>query len=249
MFRIVEAFQDDHLWFDHLDEVVGLGALQLQYQGFWSSISQCKRNISNRLTYHIVAVLVANQVLQITVPFVVHRSQDTHDLLSLLQVAKLDAGLDNIAGEFVLGIVDEIRSDERDDPVSVLLPAVLDDMLCDIIAILIADEVLRAPVKLLQNCRSCRLNAMFQHALYDTTAIRVLRKLVHLPRKGVDDELNMLGWYAFDCFLHHMVPVLILDASHDLFVFLQLSNQRRLLVRQDMFKRLELIVSWYFPTR
>lgn len=210
----------------------------IRVSGAVSAVTRAKRAMSTRLTNHIVAVLVANQVLQVALAFVVHRSQDSHDFLSLLQISKLDAGLDHIAGELVLRIIDEVRGDEGDDSVSVLLSAVLDDMLCDVVAILVADEVLRASVKLLQDCRSCRLHAMFQHALDDPTAIRMPRELVHLARESVDDELNMLGWYAFDCFLHHVVPVLILDASHDLFVLLQLSNQRRLLVRQDMFKGL-----------
>lgn len=111
--------------------------------------SALKRGLG--LTDDIIAILVTNEVLQIAVPFVVHGSQDIHNLLPLLRVAKLDARLNHIAGELVLRVVDEIRRDQRDDPIAVLLSAMLDDMLSDIVAVLIANEVLSAAVQFLQN--------------------------------------------------------------------------------------------------
>lgn len=65
---------------------------------------------------------------------------------------------------------------------------------------------------------------MFQHALYDPTAVCMLGELVHLASESVDDELNMLRWNPLNGLLHDMVPILVLDASHDLFVFLELSD-------------------------
>lgn len=163
--------------------------------------------------------------MQIAVPFIIHRGQDIHDLLSLFQVAKLDTRLDYVTGEFVLRVVDEVGRDERDDPVSILLSAMLDDMLCDVVAILIADEVLCATVELLKNCRPSRLDTMFQHALDDPTAIRMLRKLVDLAGKSIDDELYMLCRYTLNCLLYDMIPILIFDASHDLLVLLELADE------------------------
>lgn len=101
----------------------------------------------------------------------------------------------------------------------------LDDMLCDIVAVLITYEILCATMELLQDRGSGGLDTVFQHALYDPAAICMLRKLVDLPGERVDNKLNMLGWYALYGLLHDVVSVLILDASHDLLILLELSNK------------------------
>ena len=75
-------------------------------------------------------------------------------------------------------------------------------------------------MKLLKDRRSSRLDTVFQHSLDDPTAIGMLRELTYLPCESVDDKLNMFGGYPFNSFLHDMITILILDASHDLFVFL-----------------------------
>ena len=75
-------------------------------------------------------------------------------------------------------------------------------------------------MQLLEDGRSGRLNAVFQHSLDDPTAIGMFRELTNLPSKSVDDKLDVFGGYPFDGFLHDVVPVLILHASHNLFVFL-----------------------------
>lgn len=73
-----------------------------------------KKNTALRklaLTNHIVAVLIAYQVLQVTVPFIIHRGQDVDNLLPLLGVPKLDTRLNHVTGELVLRVIDDVRCD------------------------------------------------------------------------------------------------------------------------------------------
>jgi hypothetical protein len=59
-----------------------------------------------------------------------------------------------------------------------------------------------------------------------------------LARKGVDDELYVLGGYPFNSFLDHVIAILILDAFQH--VVLKLFDQLRLLVCKDVFKSLDM---------
>lgn len=61
-------------------------------------------------------------------------------------------------------------------------------------------------------CYLGRLFTVFEHALYDSTSIRVGCQALNLAGECVQDELDMLGGYSFDGFLDYMVSVLIFDA-------------------------------------
>lgn len=39
LFTVVEALQDDELWFDHLNKVVEFGTFQLGDEGFYDGVS------------------------------------------------------------------------------------------------------------------------------------------------------------------------------------------------------------------
>lgn len=133
----------------------------------WMSVSispsaqhGAQRRTCGKLTDHVVAVLVADQVLQIVVAFLIHRTQDIDNLLSLLRIPELDTCLNHIASEFVLGVVDDVRCDQRDDPGSVFVAPMFDDVLGNVVAVLITDEMLGASMKFLKDGRSRRLHAM-----------------------------------------------------------------------------------------
>ena len=109
-------------------------------------------------------------------------------------------------------------------------------MLCHIIAVLIDDQGRSACVKFVQHGGPGGFFAVFQHALNDSTTIRMHGQAVHLAGKCVDDELNMHRRNPLDGFLYDMIAVLIFDAfEHMLFEF---SNQLRLLIGQNMLKSL-----------
>ena len=80
------------------------------------------------------------------------------------------------------------------------------------------------------------LLAIFQHALYDPTAILVGRQFLNVTSEGVDDELDMFSGYSLESFLNHMVSILILDALEN--AVLKFPNQLRLLVGQNVFQSL-----------
>ena len=209
LFAVGVSLEDNHLGLDLLHKIIQ--GLPFKYK---------EQSLDD-----IVAVLIPYQILQIAVPLLIHRRQDADDSLLLLKASEFDACLHHITGEFMLRIIDDIRRHQRDDPSPVFLTPVLNDVLSDIVAVLVTDEVLRAAVELLQNGRSSRLDAVLQHALYDSTAVGMFRKLMHLACKCIDNELDVLGRNPFNGLLHHMVAILILDAFHDLFVLLELSDQ------------------------
>lgn len=92
-------------------------------------------------TDHVIAVLVTYQILQVTVSFLIHSSQYFEDLVSLPCSPKPDASLDHITCEFVLGVDDDSRDDQRNDGNAILFAAVFNDMLRYIIAILVRDQL------------------------------------------------------------------------------------------------------------
>ena len=112
----------------------------------------------------------------------------------------------------------------------------LNDMLCDIVAILINNQIRRATVQLLQKVTPRGLLTMFKHPLDYSAAVWMSCQTMHLSRESIDDELDMFGWNSFDCFLHNMITILILDTLENL--MLQLFDQRSLLVYQDVFESL-----------
>lgn len=92
-------------------------------------------------TNHVIAVLVTYQILQVTVSFLIHSSQYLEDLVSLLCSPKPDASLDHVTCEFVLGVDDDSRDDQRNDGSAIFFAAVFNDMLRYIIAILVRNQL------------------------------------------------------------------------------------------------------------
>ncbi len=204
---------------------------------FLRSTSACTATPGDEFrTDDVIAILIPDQRLQRAFPFVVEDRQDIDNLLPLRRGAELNALFDHVAGELVFGQVGEVPGDQRDDLGPVLLPAVFDDVLGHVIAVLIDDQRRRACVQFVQDGRPRGFFAVLQHALNDPTAVRVHGQAVHLTRERVDDELDVHRRHPLDGLLDHMVPVLIFDAfEHMLFEFF---DQLRLLVRQNMLQRL-----------
>ena len=136
----------------------------------------------------------------------------------------------------MLGKVHQIPGNQGYNLGPIFLSTVLDHMLCHIIAVLIDDQGRSASVKFVQHGGPGGFFAVFQHALNDSTTIRMHGQAVHLACKCVDDELNMHRRNPLDGLLYDMIAVLIFDAfEHMLFEF---SNQLRLLIGQNMLKGL-----------
>lgn len=82
---------------------------------------------------------------------------------------------------------------------------------------------------------------MFETSLYDTTSICVNAQGMDLVCKGVEDEVDVLGFTALDSFLDDMIPILILDASDHL--FLEFADQSCLLIVEDVVQSLDCVLA------
>ena len=130
--------------------------------------------------------------------------------------------------------VNQLAGYEIDDLVPIFFFAMLNDMLCHVVAVLVYDECVRAGVKFLEDGSLCLALAVLKHPLDDSTAIRMGRQAMNLTSEGIDDELDMLRWNSLDGFLNYVVAILVLDAFQD--VHVELFDQSGLLVDQDMLK-------------
>lgn len=99
---------------------------------------------------------------------------------------------------------------------SVLLLAIFNDVLDNIVSKLVRDECCSASMQLSQDRLAVLLLAVFQHPLDDSAAIWMGGKSVHLAFEGVDDELHILRRNPLDGLLDHMVAILISDTLQDM---------------------------------
>lgn len=81
---------------------------------------------------------------------------------------------------------------------------------------------------------------MLKHPLYDPTAIRMCGQTVNLSRESIYDELNMFCWYPFDCFLYHVISILVFDALEH--IVLEFFHKRCLLIGQNVLESLDELV-------
>lgn len=112
----------------------------------------------------------------------------------------------------------------------------LDNMLCNIVAILIGYEHRSTLMKLLEYSSLIFGGTIFQHPLNYTTTIGMGSQSMHLAFEGVNDELDMFCWDSLNCFLDNMVAMLVFDTLEN--VYLEFFNELGLLVSEDMFKSL-----------
>lgn len=94
-----------------------------------------------QLTDHIVAVLITHEADQGAVAALVDTRQRANHLPTLGLLAVFNALLDHIAGELVLGVSQELRHHHCDHARPVFIFTILDDMLDDIVAKLIRDQL------------------------------------------------------------------------------------------------------------
>lgn len=148
--------------------------------------------VEGSLTYNVVSILITNQSRQGGLPFRVGTGEHANDMLALAWFAKVDTLFDDIAGELVLRMQVEVRDDDGDHRRTVLLFAMLDDMLNHVIPKLVGDELGRAGMQLGKNLLPIHPFAVFEHPLDDSASIRMGGELLHVPDEGIDDEAYML---------------------------------------------------------
>src|ERR1700737_4651917 len=90
-------------------------------------------------------------------------------------------------------------------------------------------------MQLLQHRLLLFLCTMLQNSLNNTTPIRMTRNSSYLSPERVHDKLDLLRRNPLNCFLHNMIPILILDATKSISV--QLFDECRLLVGKNILQR------------
>lgn len=238
LFAVAELLQLAEQGLDLLNEGLSLLALQLAKNLLCRELVLGIRGCAvTVLTDDIVAILVTHQAEQRTLTPLVGRCQRGDDVVSLALLAELDTLLNHIAGELVLGVSKELRHHDLNHAGPILLLAVLNDMLDDVVSKLVGDEVGSASMKLSQNGFTVHLFAVLQHSLDDTAAIGVCSEAVNLAPEGVDDELDILRGHTLDSLLNDMVAILVSHALED--VVLQLLDHGGLLVGEDVLEGLK----------
>ena len=150
---------------------------------------------------------------------------------------EFDALLDNVGREFMFRIVDKLIGHQRDKPIAIFWRALFDDMLCNVVAELVRDEVARVGIKVPHQLLLFFRCAAFQHSLDHATAVDMRRKLVgELATEGVHNVGHDLPREHFDHLLDDVVPMNILGDFGD--SRLQLLYHLGLLFNQDMFQSL-----------
>ena len=136
----------------------------------------------------------------------------------------------------MLGEVQQLRRHHLDEPFSVMLSAVLDHVLRDVVAVFVEDQGRAGGEELVEDPPLSALATVFEHALDDAAAVGVRRENVNLSGEGVDDELDVLQRNPFDRLLHHVIAVLVFDTLQH--VRADLPDERGLLVDQHVLERL-----------
>lgn len=128
----------------------------------------------------------------------------------------------------------QLCGDNLDNLGSVIWSAVLDDMLCDIVSILIGDEHRRTLVKFLENCNLIVWLTVFQNPLNDSATVWMSCQGMYLTPECFNDELYVFGWDTLNGLLYNVIAILILDALENIGV--QLLGKLGLLIGEHMFE-------------
>jgi hypothetical protein len=94
--------------------------------------------------------------------------------------------------------------------------AMLQDMLCDVVAILISNDIAPLLVELVHNISVGGRLAELKQALKDATAILMDRQFTNLATQAIDDELDVFGRHTFEGLLDDVVPIFVLDQEVDM---------------------------------
>ena len=226
LFATSRSFGFDELWLKNVNKVVEvLLAEEIQ-----------------ELLNHIVSVVVSDQTEQHTLPLAVvvtHNYSDNIVLPCLFGVR--ETLLHDIARELVLAVAFQTFEHELKDSLPIRQEAVLDNMLCHVVAERVTNQGGHAVVQLSENCLSCHFLAVFEASLNDSASICMDTQMLNLASERLEDERYVFGVATLDGLLDDVVPVLILDASQN--IFFQFANERGLLIVEYMFKSLTHSVS------
>lgn len=146
--------------------------------------------------------------------------------------------LHNIAGELVLAVAFQTFEHELKNSLPIRQEAILDNMLCHVVAERVTDQGGHAVVQLSENCLPCHFLAVLEAALDDSASICMDTQMLNLASESLEDKRYVVGVTTLDGLLNDMISVLILDASQD--IFFQFSNKRGLLIVKYMLESLEL---------
>mmetsp|Transcript_29180 Transcript_29180/g.53284 ORF Transcript_29180/g.53284 Transcript_29180/m.53284 type:complete len:210 (-) Transcript_29180:1029-1658(-) len=136
----------------------------------------------------------------------------------------------------VLGELQQIGCDLYNDFLFVLLPAMLEHMLHDVVPIGVLRQRLCAVYDFLLNFAQLLRLTVLQQALNDATAIHVRRGLIHLLLDSFDDESHGIRGHLLDALLNDMVAVHVMNAIMN--VQAELLGQHELRASRDQMQGL-----------
>ena len=105
----------------------------------------------------------------------------------------LEADLDDVAGELELAESDEVSGNLLDDEPILLLVLELEDILDQVVAVGVLDEVLDVVDDVVGELQLLGSGTLFEAPLHDTAAMLVLADLDAVLHAGVEDELGVLA--------------------------------------------------------
>ena len=105
----------------------------------------------------------------------------------------LEADLDDVAGELELAESDEVSGDLLDDEPVLLLVLELEDVLDQVVAVGVLDQVLNVVDDVVRELELLGSGALFEAPLHHTAAVLVLADLDAVLHASVEDELGVLA--------------------------------------------------------
>lgn len=193
-----------------------------------------------RLTYDIVAVIIANHLGEKVVAIGVLAHESLSDSMPNTVVSILNALLHHIGRKLVLAISDQIFESGLDHHPTILGAALSDDILRDVVTEAINNEESSTGLQFLHDDISVLIRPILHEPLNDTAPILLCRNFKNGALESLHDEIKIRAGDDFDDFLNHMIAADVL--SHGRNMGLQLLNKSSLLVNEDVFKSLGLSV-------
>jgi hypothetical protein len=191
----------DELWLENVDEVVKvLLAEEIQ-----------------ELLNHVVSVVVSDQTEQHTLSFAIVVAHDhSNNIVLPCFFGVCQTLLHNIACELVLAVAFETFEHKFKNSLPVRQEAILDNMLCHVVAERVTNQGGHAVVQLGKDSLSCHFLAILKASLDDPTSISVNTQMLDLTGKGLENKGYVFGVATLDGLLDDVVSILILDASQDI---------------------------------
>mmetsp|Transcript_47175 Transcript_47175/g.152855 ORF Transcript_47175/g.152855 Transcript_47175/m.152855 type:complete len:307 (-) Transcript_47175:1106-2026(-) len=131
------------------------------------------------------------------------------------RVARLEALFDHVGGELLEGELREAAAQRLHDRVRERRLAQVEDILHDVIAKRVDDELGREPHDLADDLLAVRRRGVVQAALQHAAAVPVRRDGEAIRDGAVIDARGQLGGQRGEAALHHVVRVHVADELHD----------------------------------